>query len=195
MSSCTGSRSEAGHDAVQPGCSASAASGPWLPSSRPSSRAFSAAAASSESTSSLPPRQRLPRRPDQAASTSSGAGGGSSFPSVTAATTSAQYQFETGKYARLADGSVVVRVGDCEVLATAVCDWASADASRDFHPLQVSPQLTCCARLDDCSAASAPSKAAAPPALLHVCSTSTASLRYAKRCARCLNTSLHHAFC
>jgi polyribonucleotide nucleotidyltransferase len=47
-------------------------------------------------------------------------------------------QFETGRLARLADGSCVVRHGDTTVLATAVYSREQQQpAGADFVPLQV----------------------------------------------------------
>lgn len=43
---------------------------------------------------------------------------------------------ETGKLAKQADGAVVVRMGDCVILATAVAA-RSANPSVDFLPLTV----------------------------------------------------------
>ena len=44
--------------------------------------------------------------------------------------------FETGKYAKQADGSVLVRMGDSVVLVTA-CAAATAREGIDFVPLTV----------------------------------------------------------
>ena len=46
-----------------------------------------------------------------------------------------QLSFETGRMAKQADGSVVVRMGDTVVLVTAVCSRRPTD--RDFLPLFV----------------------------------------------------------
>jgi len=46
------------------------------------------------------------------------------------------YSFETGEYAKQANGSVVARCGDTAVLVTAVCD-DSAKEDLDFFPLTV----------------------------------------------------------
>jgi polyribonucleotide nucleotidyltransferase len=50
-----------------------------------------------------------------------------------------KYQFETGKFANQADGSVFLTVGDCQILAT-VCWDKDLTKQNDFFPLTVNYQ-------------------------------------------------------